>query len=65
MAKHLIKACWGGSQLRITIPRLVVRELEWQGVSHFVVVENEDKTLTIRRFMDGDCLKNKRRDDSP
>jgi len=65
MAKHLIKACWGGGQLRITIPKLVVRELEWLGVSHFVVVENEDKTMTIRRFVDGESLKNKGRDDSP
>ena len=57
MAKHLIRACWGGGQLRINIPKLVVRELKWLGVSHFVLVENEDKTLTIRRFVDGDSLK--------
>jgi len=59
MAKHLIKACWGGGQLRINIPKMAVRELEWLGVSHFVVVENKDKTLTIRRFIDGESLKPK------
>lgn len=64
MAKHLIKASWGGGQLRINIPKMVVDELEWKGVSHFVLEENEDKTLTIRRFIDGESLKIKRRDDS-
>jgi len=59
MAKHFIKACWGGGQLRINIPKSVVRELEWAGVSHFVLMENKDKTLTVRRFVDGESLKSK------
>ena len=60
MAKHFIRASWDGAQLRINIPKMVVRGLEWEGVSHFVLVENKDKTLMVRRFIDGESLKSQR-----
>jgi len=57
MAKHVVKVCRGGSQVRLTIPVLVTRSLKWEGVSYVIVEENKDGTLTIRRFVDGESLK--------
>jgi len=65
MVRHLVKACWAGRQMRITIPNLVVRGLKWEDVRHVFIEEKDDGSLTVRRFVDGESLKNKRRDDSP
>ena len=65
MAKHLTKVCCGGGQMRVTIPKLLLRELNWKDVRHVLLEGNQDGTLTVRRFVDGESLENKRRDDSP
>lgn len=57
MAKHVIKVSCYGSQMRLTIPKLVIRELKWQGVSYVILEEKKDGTLTVRRFVDDESLK--------
>jgi len=65
LAKHMVKVCPGGGQFRVTIPKLLLRELNWKDVRHVLLENNQDGTLTVRRFVDGESLENKRRDDSP
>ena len=55
----------GGGQVRVTIPKLLLQELNWKDVRHVLLEGNQDGTLTVRRFVDGESLKNQRRDDSP
>lgn len=57
MAKNIVKVSCGGGQVRLTIPKLVIQGLKWQGVKYVMVEENQDGTLTIRRFVDGESLK--------
>jgi len=64
MAKHLVTVCPGGGQMRVTIPKSLLRELDWKDVRHVLLEGNQDGTLTVRRFVDGESLKNERRDDS-
>ena len=61
----MVKVCHGGGQVRLTIPKMVIRELKWQGVSYVIVEENKDGTLTIRRFVDGESLKSDSKRDCP
>lgn len=51
--------------MRITIPKLVVRALKWQGVSYVILEEMEDGTLTIRRFVDGESLESEGKERKP
>jgi len=51
--------------MRVTIPKLLLRELNWKDVRHVLLEGNQDGTLTVRRFVDGESLKDKRRADSP
>jgi len=57
MVRHIIKLCCAGGQVRVTIPKLVMRGLEWEDVSYVILEENKDGTLTIRRFEDGESVK--------
>ena len=65
MAKHMVRVCPGGGQVRVTIPKLLLLELKWKDVRHVLLEGNQDGTLTVRRFVDGESLENKRRDGSP
>ena len=56
MAKHLVRVSCGSGQARLTIPRLVIRGLKWEGASYVILEENKDGTLTIRRFTGGESL---------
>ena len=60
MVKHLVKACWAGRQMRITIPKMIVRGLKWEDVRHVFIEEKEDGSLTVRRFINGESLKSQR-----
>jgi len=57
MAKHIARVCCGGGQMRLTIPKLVVRGLKWEGASYVILEENKDGTLTVRRFEGGEGFK--------
>jgi len=57
MAKHLARVCWTGQQMRLTIPKICVRTLEWEEARYLLMEENKDGTLTIRRFASGESLK--------
>ena len=47
--------------MRVTVPKTLVRELKWEDVRHVLLEGNRDGTLTIRRFVDGESLKGKNR----
>lgn len=57
MAEYIARVSCGGGQMRITIPKLVIRGLKWEGVSYVILEENKDGTLTIRRFKGDESLK--------
>ena len=57
LAKHIMKVCRFGGQVRVTIPKLAMKGLEWDDVVHVIIEENKDGTLTVRRFMDGESLR--------
>ena len=61
MAKHVVTVCPGGGQMRVTIPKLLLRELDWTDVRHVLLESNQDGTLTVRRFVDGESLKTSRK----
>ena len=65
MAKQIVRVCCGGGQVRLTIPKLVIRGLKWEGVSYVISEENKDGTLTIRRFADGESLEGDSKRDRP
>ena len=56
MAKHLVRVSCGAGQARLTIPKLVITGLKWEGVLYVILEVNKDGTLTIRRFEGGESL---------
>jgi len=47
--------------MRITVPKTLVRELKWEDARHVLLEANQDGTLTVRRFVDGESLKGENR----
>ena len=61
MPKHLTKVSKFGGQYRLTIPKALINEMEWQDVE-FVIMEDEGGGLmSVRRFMDEESLGVKRK----
>lgn len=59
MPKYLTKISKFGGQYRLTIPKGLIKEMEWQDVE-FVLMDNVGQgALRIRRFVDGKDLKAK------
>lgn len=65
LGKQIVRVCPGAGQMRITIPKIMLLELKWKDVVNVLLETNKDGTLTVRRFLDGESLKNKRRVGSP
>ena len=65
MAKHLTKISKFGGQYRVTIPKLLIEELEWKGVEYVILQPDMHRTIRIRRFIDGESLRTKRKKDRP
>ena len=58
MAKYLCKANWSSGQLRITIPKALVAEMELEGVEYMMLSNAALKCIKMWRFIDGKSLEN-------
>jgi len=59
MPKHLVKLSKFGSQYRLTIPRLLIKEMAWEKVEYMTLGPQIDDSVIIRRFIDSESLKAK------
>jgi len=50
MAKYIVKANRTGSQGRITLPKLLLKEMEWKSVSHYVLEKVDTYTINVRKL---------------
>lgn len=57
MPKHLVKLSKFGGQYRLTIPRAMIEEIEWQDVEYVTLESIMGKGIRIWRFLDGQSLK--------
>lgn len=57
MPKHLTKISKFGGQHRVTIPRLLINEMKWQGVVYVFLERHGTDDIIIRRFIDGESLR--------
>ena len=55
---YLVTANWNNDQLRISIPKILVEHLEWKDVRFVMMEAQGTEYLTVRRFIDGESLKN-------
>jgi len=65
VGKHLVKVCWHGRQMRLTIPKIAVRALKWEEARYLLMEETADGTLLVRRFVDGESLESDSKGDIP
>jgi hypothetical protein len=56
MTKYLVKAHTHGSQVRISIPVLLVKKLDWLGHKFFIVEETGREEVTVSKFKGGKDL---------
>lgn len=63
MPKHLTKISKFGGQHRLTIPRLLIKEMKWQGVVYVFLERQGTDDIIIRRFIDGESLRLSREKD--
>lgn len=59
MPKHLTKISKFGGQYRLTIPKGLIQEMDWQDVEFVLMDKVGHGALRIRRFIDGQSLKSK------
>lgn len=57
VAKYLCKGSWNSGQLRITIPKALVAEMELEGVEYMMLSSAPLKCIKMWRFIDGKSLK--------
>lgn len=65
MAKHLAKLSKFGGQFRLTLPKLLIDEIEWHDVEYVILYKLETSEIRIRRFVDGESLRTERKEDRP
>lgn len=53
MTKRTVRVSGGDKCFRVVIPRKIIEELNWDGVTHVVVEKFEPHGLKIRRVFDG------------
>jgi len=63
MPKHLTKISKFGGQYRLTIPKLLINEMDWKGVDYVILEGLGKKSIMIRRFIDGESLRSDRKAD--
>jgi len=56
VAKYLCKASWNSGQLRLTVPKELVKVKEWQDVEFFMLEGDSVNTVKIWRFLNGQSL---------
>lgn len=57
MAKYIAKITKSGGQDRLTIPTGLRELLAWQDVKYVTMEAQDDNSIVIRRFIDGESLK--------
>lgn len=50
MAKHIVKANHTGNQIRISLPKLLIEEMEWKDVSYFVLKKTGRHTISVKEL---------------
>ena len=65
MAKWVAKLSWSGGQCRLTIPKGLVDDCGWRGTRVVVLERTAGPEITVRRFIDGESLKDEGKGDSP
>jgi len=63
MPKHLSKISSFGGQYRLTIPKLLIKEMKWKGVEYVFLERLGKDDIMIRRFIDGESLRTERKKD--
>jgi len=56
MKKHIVKVDKSNRGFRLYIPRKIILEKKWGGVSHVLVEETQGDNLLIRRLLDEKAL---------
>lgn len=57
MPKWIIKVSHHAGQCRVTIPKALVKECLWEDVKHVILTRSGYEVIKIRRFVDGESLK--------
>lgn len=57
MAKYLTKLSKFGGQFRVTIPKGLIEEIEWQDVEFVILERMGYDEIRVRRFIDAESLK--------
>ena len=65
MPKHLVKLSRFGDQYRLTIPKMLIQQMEWEDVEFVILYPLESGSIEIGRFIDGESLGAKRKEDRP
>lgn len=52
MAKHIVKAARTGTQIRITIPGMLLKEMKWEKSSYFVLKKTSNTTVEIIKLFE-------------
>lgn len=65
MAKFLAKLSEFGGQHRVTLPKGLIDECGWKGVEYVILERIGFDEIRLRRFIDGESLKNDDKADRP
>ena len=52
-------------QFRVTVPKLMVESIGWKDVDHVILTPLHTGVIQMRRFIDGESLKNDDSEDRP
>ena len=58
MAKWVAKLSWSLGQCRLTIPKGLIKDRDWPDVKFVILEPQGGEEIRIRRFIDGESLKN-------
>ncbi len=65
MAKWICKVTTSGGQHRLTIPKGLIKESGWAGTQFVTIEWIGSSAFIMRRFIDGESLKNEGKGDKP
>lgn len=63
MPIYLTKLSKFGGQYRVTIPKGLIQEVEWEDVEYVILEGDLDRTMKIRRFVDAESLRGEAEED--
>ena len=55
--KSVIKLTWTDGQCRLTIPKLLVKEVDLTGINYVVLEKSNKNSIVIRRIIDDKTFK--------